>query len=108
MIALFEMDNNVFGLKIYIFPFQTKLTKLYVGFFDHNPEVPAQFKPTVHQTRAWQVALLEDMVALIQLREGKIRKEKAENILGQLNILITFSNIGIMSIFNIVYIERPR
>ena len=77
-------------MKIYIFPFQTKLTKLYVGFFDHNPEVQARFKRTVHQTRIWQVALLEDMVALIELREEKICMEKAENILGQLNILITF------------------
>ena len=50
---------------------------------DHNPDKSLQTGLTIDRARAWQVALLEGLVALIELREEKLRREVAEDILGK-------------------------
>ena len=67
------------------FLFQVRLTNLYAGLLDHNREKTQQTDLMVDRIRAWQVALLEDLVSLIELREEKLRKEVAEEILGKFN-----------------------
>lgn len=67
------------------FLFQARLTNLYAGLLDHNCENTQKNEVMVDRIRAWQVALLEDLVSLIELREEKLRKEVAEEILGKFN-----------------------
>ena len=50
---------------------------------DHNPDKNLQTGLMLDRARAWQVLLLEDLVSLIELREEKLRREVAEDILGK-------------------------